>query len=379
MTDTTKLAQWLGDVDSFITDHWMKAPWHHSQSEDARNELQLLSLEDVDELLATRKLRYPDVRVVEQLQPSELRSYTRLESDGVGTGSVLIDPTALAEVVARGGSFIMQDLHRLWPPIIQIAAQFEALVGQPCEAYAFVTPAGAQALPPHTDPTDGLICQTVGCKRWHVWARTADPAKDAPALDVTLHPGDAVYVPRHHPHAAIAGQAPSVHVTLAVRGTSWAEGLGSLVTRLASVEASLCDLVPTDPGELATAIGPRVRALADYLVELEPEQLAAWLVPLVPATASPQPPTVAVAAQLHRVDDTSRIVWVRGDVHTRQDGSMGVSLPDRELRLPASTRAALERLATGDETLVACLPGLDAGGRLVLARRLAREGVVRRI
>jgi acetoacetate decarboxylase len=58
------------------------------------------------------------------------------------------------------------------------------------------------------------------------------------------------------------------------------------------------------------------------------------------------------------------------------DGELSVLLGDRELRMPAWAEPAMADLATGESIPVADLPGLDAGGRLVLVRRLIREGLL---
>jgi hypothetical protein len=58
------------------------------------------------------------------------------------------------------------------------------------------------------------------------------------------------------------------------------------------------------------------------------------------------------------------------------DGELSVLLGDRELRMPARLEPAMADLATGEGIPVGGLPGLDAAGRLVLVRRLIREGLL---
>ena len=53
-----------------------------------------------------------------------------------------------------------------------------------------------------------------------------------------------------------------------------------------------------------------------------------------------------------------------------------VDSADRRLRLPVRTRPALERLAAGTALVVQDLPELDADDRLVVVRRLVREGLL---
>jgi bifunctional lysine-specific demethylase and histidyl-hydroxylase NO66 len=55
---------------------------------------------------------------------------------------------------------------------------------------------------------------------------------------------------------------------------------------------------------------------------------------------------------------------------------LSVLLGDRELRMPMSVEPAMSLIADGAGVAVADLPGLDQAGRLVLARRLIREGLI---
>jgi hypothetical protein len=54
-----------------------------------------------------------------------------------------------------------------------------------------------------------------------------------------------------------------------------------------------------------------------------------------------------------------------------------VTLPDRRIVMPDAMRPAVEVLLRGSAVAVGELPGLDDGSRLVLVRRLIREGVLK--
>ena len=78
------------------------------------------------------------------------------------------------------------------------------------------------------------------------------------------------------------------------------------------------------------------------------------------------------------LDDDSPVVprpatppWVeRDDVHLR------LVLPDRTVTLPAAVEPAVRRLLAGPATPADLDDLLDAPGRLVLVRRLVREGLL---
>ncbi|KAH8065383.1 histone demethylase [Aureococcus anophagefferens] len=113
--------------------------------------------------------------------------------------------------------------------------EFGSTVG----ANSYLTPGGAaQGFAAHWDDVDVFVLQTEGSKTWQIFAPDADDLKlprvssqdfDDEALDalygtlraeVTLDPGDVLYLPRGFVHRAATGAAPSLHVTLAATAAS---------------------------------------------------------------------------------------------------------------------------------------------------------------
>ena len=119
--------------------------------------------------------------------------------------------------------------------------------GLPVCTNAYATGAGAAtSAPPHTDKQRVLVFQCFGRKHWRVW-RPPDQSKrpetdplargkgtdvlsfdefdDEPVLDVTLRPGDVLYVPAGWPHTTdtldCATDDPSIHLTLGVDTHVW--------------------------------------------------------------------------------------------------------------------------------------------------------------
>lgn len=88
---------------------------------------------------------------------------------------------------------------------------------------------------------------SAGKKRWTVYgalpgqelppASSSDIPRGAlppPALEVTLHPGDVLYLPRGHVHEAHALEAGSSHVTISsYQQWSWKDLLDRVIGNLA--------------------------------------------------------------------------------------------------------------------------------------------------
>jgi hypothetical protein len=228
----------------------------------------------------------------------------------------------------------------------------------------------------HHDTHEVLSLQVAGEKRWLVYDpvlvlplkdqryRSALGPPGEPVLDVTLRAGDTMYLPRGWLHQALTSDSDSLHITVGVNVRRWID-------------------------EAHRAIDARAGDLAYRRT--------------VDGTAPPALPELDQEETLRRVRDRfvrSRRPILDGQLsELRALGSLEVDTPlvrrdtvvadlhgtrlvfeGKELRFPERLAAELEFLvATEEPFTAAALPGsLDDAGRLVLVRRLVREGFLRR-
>jgi len=379
-TTSPALRRCVGEVTDFLEQHWARAPLH-CPGADARGFADLLSLADVDDLVSSSSLRPPAFRLVRDGRPLEQASYTRSGRLGGRRLHDLPDPGRVYALFEGGATIVLQSLHRYWLPLTRFCRELELALTHPVQANAYVTPRTARGLGVHADGHDVFVLQVSGRKHWEVFAPGGQGGPGPRLLRTELAAGDALYVPRAFPHAARTADTASAHLTIGVLAYRWGEVLRDAV---ASVLDTLDEPLPARFGEDPSALAPRVaEQLAEVrrrLDKLDPAAIAAaagrrfWA--SRPAILTGQ---LEQLLSLDELDDRSVLRRRPGSVcRVTVDGERLVALlGDRELAMPARLERPLRLVLAGDPFAVGDLAGdLDEAGRLVLVRRLLREGLL---
>ncbi|GAA4608948.1 hypothetical protein BJY16_007091 [Actinoplanes octamycinicus] len=386
--------------DEFAATYWGRAPLL-SRAADLGGPAGftgLLSSAAVDELLSRRGLRTPFLRVAKQGKVLPHQRYT----GGGGAGAEIADQVHDEQVMrlfADGATLVLQGLHRLWPPIVGLADRLGAELCRPLQVNAYLTPPDSQGFATHYDTHDVFVLQAEGEKRWCVhppvlpdpleeqpWGGRADEvaatAEGEPALDVVLRPGDALYLPRGWLHSARAQGSRSLHLTVGIRGLTRYALVEELLTAAAG-DARLRASLPygkdlTDPETVAAELTATIDALRSWLTTADPAAIAGRLRERTWPQARPAP--LSPLAQLdfaaaltphHEIRLRPGLRWTL----ERSGDQVVLRLNGRSLRLPDSCEAALRLALDGRVHRVGELPLPDDADRLVLARRLLKEGV----
>jgi bifunctional lysine-specific demethylase and histidyl-hydroxylase NO66 len=385
----------------FAAGHWGRGPLLSRAAELAgpAGFTDLLSPDAVDELLSRRGLRTPFVRVAKQGTVLPPARYTGSGGAGAEIGDQVIDDKIM-QLYADGATLVLQGLHRIWPPIVDFTRRLSTELRQPLQVNAYLTPAGSQGFATHYDTHDVFVLQVDGTKRWRIhppvlpdplerqaWGGRADEvgatAEGAPALDVVLAPGDALYLPRGWLHSAQALGERSLHLTVGVRAlTRYAlvEELLGLAAEDARLRATLpFGLDVADADALEPELTETVEALREWLLTADPAAVAERL--RVRSWPSARPAPVRPLAQLdfaERLGPDDRIV-VREGLRWQLAGDgpehVVLRLAGRTLRFPAYCAPAVRMALAGGPVRVGDLPLDDDPDRLVLGRRLLREAL----
>jgi lysine-specific demethylase/histidyl-hydroxylase NO66 len=386
------LTRCVGDPEGFLEAHWSRAPMYRQRADDHAF-ADLLTLDDVDTLIATAFLRTPAFRMVKDGTQLDERTYTRSATLGGRTVTGVADPGRIFDLFHSGTTLVLQGLHRYWAPLGRFVRQLELALTVPAQTNAYITPPGSQGFALHYDTHDVFVLQVSGTKRWQVrppvieaplqdqTGRTSDEGELL--MDVELGPGDCLYLPRGFRHSATAQADTSAHLTIGLLVTTWHEILEE-VLRLAKDEPEFRGSLPAgyadDPDALAKVISERLGAFTQWVGELDPDDLASTM---SKRFRSSRPPLLAgqlsQLAGLDAIDDGTVVRRRPGSTcWLRLDGDrLTLSLGDRDLRMPPELEPAIRFVLDRDAFVVADLaPMLDEPSRLTLVRRLIREGLL---
>ena len=207
-------------------------------------------------------------------------------------------------------------------------------------------------------------------QRWS--AELGDPGE--PTEELVLRAGDTLYLPRGWPHQAETSDTDSLHLTVGIDAYTW---LDAVRAALADCEDELpfrrgIDGGTDAPGELLELLRARLVA-----ADVERRRRRRFLERRRPIREDGLSQLRALA-RLDVETPVERRPTVIADVEEDAD-ALTLVFEGKELRLPQHARAELLALVDAEEPLTAAeLPGeLDDAGRLVLVRRLVREGFLR--
>jgi bifunctional lysine-specific demethylase and histidyl-hydroxylase NO66 len=280
-----------------------------------------------------------------------------------------------------GATIVLQSLHRFWPPLTRLGRDLELALTHPVQVNAYITPPASRGLGVHHDEHDVFVLQVYGRKRWDV--HDPDGPPDHRLIEAELAPGDCLYIPQRFPHAAWTAQTASVHLTVGVVPVTWADVVRRAVTSV--VEDALSgEPLPAgfaaDPAALTAGVAEQLGEVRRRLDKLDPGAVA---VAAADRFWSSRPPILTGQLQqllaLQEIGEDTVVRRRSGAVCRlrERDDRLEVLLGDRALHMPARLAPVMRAILASDRLAVGDLAGhLDPPGRLVLVRRLVREGLL---
>jgi hypothetical protein len=378
-------------AEEFLAERWEHSPLAVVRHEEGRFD-DLLSTADVERLVCSSGIRYPAFRLVKAGKQFAVSSYTEAvpwrPSPFTATASV----ERVLEEFEAGATIVLQGLHLNWGPLTAFCRELDQELGEPAQANAYYTPRGSQGLSVHHDTHDVFVLQVAGEKRWLVYPPALElPLRNQrytrelgepgePVEDLVLRAGDTLYLPRGWLHEALTSETDSLHITVGVNVHTWLDAF-----RLALDECSEEYGFRRSVGAGGEDAESLLEALRD---RLDSGSVAARKRQKLVETR--RPVLDGQLTQLRALDTLGldRVVERRRTVigalvltGTRQEEERRVKIAfeGKELSFPAHVEEEVSYVAgVKDAFRPRDIPGkLDEAGRLVLVRRLVREGFLR--
>ena len=370
------------DAETFLSEHWERLPLVVPRDEPGRFD-DLLSEADVERLVCSTAIRYPAFRLVREGNQIDVGSYTRDVSWRPPFTRTADVTRVLAEWEA-GATIVLQALHVNWQPLAVFCRLLEGALGRPVQVNSYSTPRGSQGFTVHHDTHDVLVLQVAGEKRWRLY----DPLLELPLKhqrystslgehgeatdELVLRAGDTLYLPRGWLHEAETSDTDSLHLTIGITAHTWVDAARDGLAALEGEPEFRSDVDTGDGEGLTDAVAQALDP--DRVEERRRRRFLETRRPIREdgLTQLRALETLGVDTLLERRET------VIADLDEPADGVVLV-FEGKAIRFPPHAADELRACFESDEPFRAAeLPGeLDAAGRVVLARRLVREGFLR--
>lgn len=372
---------------TFFHEYWEKRPLVVKRNQ-PKYFSSLLSLEEVDRVLTTLDLRYPNVTLKNADRNVTAADYVQ--------GDDSLDVAKVYQLFEEGATIVLSYLDNVVPALTLFCRGLERGFSFPFQTNVYLTPARAKGFKAHYDTHDVFVLQVFGSKQWTLYGAPVElPLTQQgfdssvheggePRLEFELQAGDTAYIPRGVVHDARSGDALSLHITVGVLTYTWSDFLLEWVADAALSDSAYRKSLPpgfagtefdrTQAREILQSLLERLSAKSNFEAVLD--RFADQFLAACPPILTGQ---MAQLSDLDRLTVNSRVVARRGVVYRLQadQTSIFIDCYGRRITFPAHAREAVRFALSQPEFAVHQLPGdWDDTSKLVLVRRLIREGLL---
>lgn len=247
----------------------------------ARPAQRLFGWPQLNALLREHRLSPPRLRL-ERAGADVTQTAFRSRRTRRGTVMRDLDVAALNAILRDGATLIIDAVNEASAPLDTLCAGLASGFLASCQANLYACWGQTRGFDVHWDDHDVFVVQVEGRKRWTLYgANLAHPTRAAPALDhprpeqpldeFVLEPGEVLYLPRGHWHAAVGVGEPSLHLTIGLTRRNGGDFLRWLADQALSDALVRADL-PLEAGD--EALAARIQALLARSSSDAPVELA---------------------------------------------------------------------------------------------------------
>lgn len=386
---------WLIDPitpETFFKEYYERKPLL-IKGKDAAKFASLLSVEAIDRYLAGTQPSYPDVFLVDAARELKSEDYSFPDAGG------RLDLPRAYQLFESGSTISLSQLHERIPELAALCRSVERTFSSHFQSNIYLSPRNAQGFKTHYDSHDVFALQVAGSKHWTLYesgetgvelplqGQGFDPERNIPGRamsDLTISAGDVFYCPRGVFHSARSTDEVSLHITLGLMGRTWADVMIEAISEACLASPAFRAHLPVGFANPGFDIRQAEAAFASLI---ERFARTAKLVPILERFAenfvtSRRPALEGCLQELDsapQVSADSRLVARPHLVYLQQDEGdrLVILFGPTQIALPSFTGDAVRFALSGEAFSVSDLPGtLDEASKIVLARRLIKEGML---
>ncbi len=188
----------------------------------------VVSLEILDDMLSKSNIwNNKNFKMMLDQKTLNFNDYSSLSIDITGSNN-RPDVDKVQKLVSKGASIILNDIEKYNTNLLKISDELQRLTQGRCQGNLYFSMASHKAFGPHFDLHDVFAFHFEGEKVWNIYENIEDSPinhhffhisseeriKRAGKLveQVTLKPGDLLYIPRGQYHDALASKNGAIHV-----------------------------------------------------------------------------------------------------------------------------------------------------------------------
>jgi len=393
--DLQRLLSTIGE-DAFFRDYWEKQPLFVHRNEPGFYD-GLLSTADVEHVIAFSRPKFADWGALSGEKPREASFVQGWPADRpMSVGGHYPGVAELGRAYGRGKTVIIMAMQQRWMPIAGLCRTLEATFHCNVHANMYLTPPGAQGFDVHFDTHEVLVLQLEGEKTWRLYGapRSLPLVEDklnvsrdqlGPPREVHLKMGDLLYIPRGFAHEAFTSGVRSLHLTIGINVYRWVDLIHEALDDLSRRDVRFRGSLP--PGALGGGSDPegvegRFRELLAILAR--DGRVGGAVLGLgdrfFGQLAAFPDAHFSMPSESEAIDPATVLEKRPGAIcRVVSDGKWAtLEFPGGQVGGPIKIAPALEFVAKAERFVVDDLPGgLGDSGKLVLARRLMSEGLLR--
>lgn len=352
----------------------------------------LLSTADLDAVLS--QIKSPNLETLLRVVRQSGKELLRKTIPDTRRGSP--DIQSLYKWMTEGYTLVLNELDQRWAPISMLARSLEERLNHRVGVNAYFTPPRSQGFLPHSDDHDVFILQLEGTKSWRIYEPlielpTGDVSQEAiqrslgaPAATFALDVGDMLYIPRGWIHECATSKRASLHLTVGVHVYRWLDFAQQALILAAEKNVVFRKAISPDllnERRDARILRGRWNELLSILSESvdADEAMGAVVAKFIDGGQPPLDGLFARTSQAERLTLNSlvaRRVGMRCLV-TMREGVADISFAGNSVSGPFLIDPALRYIMECNQFRVKDLPdSLDAESKLVLIRRLIKEGLL---